>query len=543
MFCYCDASVNKFRKWLEKKYGTIENLNNAWGHFYTSFDQVRPPRWMSSYADYADFRIFVMDNIRDEIKYRADLIRSLDNKPVLAHSWGGGAVTCVMLGEMAFDDWKNAEVFDKWGFSAFPAKETDCVMLGLGANATRCAANGKDYWQSELTAGLNGTGLNINGRVDDETFDMFNLESIRHGAKGLLYWAYRKERFGQEWGGFSLTANDGSPTNLLNKATALCSSVNKNEEYFCNGTRPDSEVAIVFSVRSYLASWISSERANNKFAVDSISGYYKMLWEENVPVDVLHEDFPVDLDKYKTIILPSPYAVSANFSKRLKEYVANGGMVISDPFYGAFEQDFKHSYQIPGHGFNEVFGADEFDITQKDKVSAVYGDQVEQLLGTKQFEYFCNVNAKVLYKTDNGEPLVLQNDYKKGKAVIFATNFGLSYSNRSLVSDDVKSNDTANSSKVAKAIVLELLSSAGVNKNLCSASGVKVSVLNAKDGLSSLIILINSNHEDSAGEITLSAPATSVSVEYGKVDCNVLNGKVNFSLKSRKSAMLKVSYK
>ena len=543
MFCYCKASVNKFRKWLENKYGDIETLNAAWGHFYTSFDEIRPPRWQTSYADYVDFRLFTIDNIRDEIEYRASIIRSLDNKPVLAHSWGGGAVTCVKLGAMAFDDWKNAEVFDKWGFSAFPQSNKDCVALSLGAIATRSAANGKDYWQAELSAGLNGTGLELNGRISNETFDAFNLESIRHGAKGLLYWQYRKERFGQEWGGFSLTTNDGSPTNLLEKATSLCKAVTKNENYFLQGIHREAEVGLVFSIRSYLTSWLSSNRLNNKFAVDSITGYYKMLWEENIPTDVIHEDFCNDLTKYKVIIIPSPYALSSNFTSKLKEYVKNGGVIISDPFFGAFEQDLKLSYQVPGHNFKEVFGVNDFDLVQAKSVNAKVGNEVYTINGTKHFEYFSDVTATVLYKTDNDLPLVTMNNYGKGKAVISATNLGLSYSNRSLVSDDIVTNDTANSSEFAKKIVLDILYDAGVNKNICTASGVKVSVITAKDKKSALVILINSEAEKVSGDITLNGEILDLSVEYGVAECKASGNLLKISLDSNKSAIIKVTYK
>jgi len=214
IFCYCPASTKKFQNWLQKKYGDVETLNNAWGHFYRSFDEILPPRWMHSYSDYTDFRLFNMDNVVEEISFRTQVIKDCDNKPVIAHAWGGGAVTCSQLGGMAFDDWKNAKVFDKWGFSAFPQKASDCSSLALGCDATRCAADGKEVWQSELTAGINGTGLRQNGRIDDNTFYKFSLESIRHGAKGLLYWQYRKERFGSEFGGFPMTDYAGGPTNL-----------------------------------------------------------------------------------------------------------------------------------------------------------------------------------------------------------------------------------------------------------------------------------------------------------------------------------------
>lgn len=545
IFCYCKASVQKFREWLEKKYKTIENLNAAWGHFYNSFDEVRPPRWTSSYADYADFRTFNMDNVKREIQFRADIIRSCDTKPVIAHAWGGGVATCANLGSMAFDDWKNAEVFDSWGYSAFPKFPSDCPSLGLGSESARSAANGKDYWQSELTAGLVGTGLEMKGRIDDNTFDKFNLESIRHGAKGLLYWQYRKERFGAEWAGFALTDYDGGPTNLLNKASGLSKAVLSHEDYFCNGTHKKIEVGLVLSVRSYLANWSSRDKMDNKFAVDSMSGYYKMLWEENIPVDIIHEDyegFAADLSKYKVIILPSPYAVSVDFSKRLKEYVANGGVIISDPFYGAFEQDFKLSYQVPGHGFAEVFGCHELDMREASLVNVKVGDDIYELEGTKQLELFRDIKAKVLYYSDKGVPLVLSNNYGKGRAVICATNLGLSYSNRALVSDDIETNDVANQSEFAKEIVMNIVYEAGVERNFCSAAGVKVSVIEAKDGKSALAIIINSNIEKSEGFIKLTKTAASAEVVYGTIDCKADNDKLNFTIEADKSAMVVIKY-
>ena len=47
--CYCDASAEAFRGWLEEKYGTIEALNDAWGtafwsQHYDAFDEILPPR-------------------------------------------------------------------------------------------------------------------------------------------------------------------------------------------------------------------------------------------------------------------------------------------------------------------------------------------------------------------------------------------------------------------------------------------------------------------------------------------------------------------
>ena len=539
IFCYCDASTKKFRTWLEKKYGNIQTLNDAWGHFYGNFDEILPPRWMNSYCDYTDFRLFTMENVVEEIDFRTKVIKACDNKPVIAHAWGGGAITCSQLGGMAFDDWKNAAVFDKWGFSAFPQKADDCSSLALGCNATRCAAQGKEVWQSELTAGINGTGLHQNGRIDDKTFNKFSLESIRHGATGLLYWQYRKERFGSEFGGFSMTDYAGGPTNLSRCAEKLCRTLNKNEDVFGKYEQDKARVALVFSIRSYLADWVSNGRMSNKDAVDSINGYYRMLWEENIITDIIHEEIFGDLSQYRLIIVPSPYAVSEKLAMALKDYIEKGGVVLSNPYFGAFDKDMKLSRQVPGYGFADVFGCEEDDIVIRRTVKLTGGAGECVLEGNAQKETFRNVTSRALYAYEDGTPAILENSWGKGRAIISGVNLGLSYSARTLVGDDFTSSDKANSSIAAKEFVMKLLDECGVEKNRCSAEGVKVSVMKT-EGAADGIIMINSLSKPASGEYALDRAYSGVSVELGGATAEIKDGKLVFTIADDESAVLRL---
>lgn len=539
IFCYCPASTKKFRNWLQKKYGDVNALNEAWGHFYGSFDEILPPRWMHSYSDYTDFRLFTMDNVVEEIDFRTRVIKACDKKPVIAHAWGGGAVTCSQLGGMAFDDWKNAKVFDKWGFSAFPQKASDCSSLALGCNATRCAADGKEVWQSELTAGINGTGLRQNGRIDDNTFYKFSLESIRHGAKGLLYWQYRKERFGSEFGGFSMTDYAGGPTNLSRCAEKLCGMLQKNEDIFNHYHQDQAKVALVFSIRSYLANWVSQGREDNKYAVDSINGYYRMLWEENIITDVIHEEFFGDLAKYRLIIIPSPYAVSKKLADALKEYVKNGGAVLSDPYFGAFDEDMKLARQVPGFGFAEIFGGEEDDIFLRDSVVLKNKDGAFPIEGNSQLETFRNVTADVLYSYEDGTPAILCNRCGRGRAVLSGVNLGLSYSTRALVGDDFTSQDQGNSSMIAKKIVMDMCRECEVPQNPCTAEGVKVSILKT-EGNADGAVLINSLPAAAQGEIALDGAYAKAETVLGTAKAEIKNGALHFTLSGDESAVIRL---
>ena len=124
---------------------------------------MRPPTWRFGYTDYIDFRQSTMDNVAERIRWGSDVIRRHDGRPVIAHAWGGGAIQCANIGAMAFDDWRNAEPFDKWGCSALPASHRENVIIGLCTDSTRGAAQGKEMWQAEL--GLGDVGSAWTGKA------------------------------------------------------------------------------------------------------------------------------------------------------------------------------------------------------------------------------------------------------------------------------------------------------------------------------------------------------------------------------------------
>ena len=537
IFCYCPASAEKFRQWLRNKYHDIQSLNDAWGRFYGSFDEVRPPRWARSYSDFIDFRLFNMDNLAEELTFRTNIIREFDIKPVIAHSYGGGTVSSVSLGPMAFDDWKNAAIFDKWGFSAFPTVTSSGSLLGLGSNAARCAANGKDFWQSELSSGETGDIFHQLRRFNEKEFDKFSLESIRHGAKGLLYWQYRKERIGGELGGFGMTDFDGGPTKITKKASELGKMLTENEDVLLNGKIKEAEVGIVLSIRSYLANW-ALELKNCKDSVDSLSGYFSILWEENIVTDIIHEDFAENLSRYKIIILPSAIAISPEFAEKLKVYVENGGTLLSEQAFSIFDPTFKLSYTVPGYGFDKIFGANQDDFAIRNSVTLTKGNETINLNGNLHAETYKNVTAESLYDYEDGTPAILSNNYGKGTAILTGVNLGFMCSDRQLVSDDDLSTDASNKNIDAKKIILDICYKAGVSKNICSAEDVKVSVIETDTDC--IIMMINSSSQNKSGEIKLSKNYTVSNVIYSSADVSLKGNILNFTLEADASAVIRL---
>ncbi|MBO9610229.1 MAG: beta-galactosidase [Paenibacillaceae bacterium] len=495
-FCYCCATRSKFRLWLERKYGTIGRLNAAWGRHHNEWDEVRPVTGQCGYRDVVDFRMFMAENLVEEVAWRTEVIRRNDSRPVIAHCWGGGSAACAQLGGMSCDDWRNSRCFDMWGLSAFPST-AGLSLLGFSTDAARSAADGKTFWQAELGAGDHSGGFGRRGRVRPEELALWTWESIRHGAKGVLYWQYRPEAHGHEMGGYGLTDYAGGATDRLLAVAAIGRLLNQYGDYFASAAPAAAEVAIVFSLQSYLVDWC--EHRHCRFSIDCASGYYRMLWERNVAVDIVHEEF-IDAGKlkpYKLVIAPQPSALHANAKAALEQYVRAGGCLLSDPFFAAFDDSLKLDAIVPGSGFASVFGCEEDDVRNEPDTEIVYRDRKLRLTGGKLKETFRHVAAEtVAVYADGSGPALLKHRYGEGNAYMSGVHLGLTYAHRGSLGDELTretSGPAANADAAASLIVMELVRELGIVPAIDSGSPHIQGGLLTNEGKEDVLILLNSS--------------------------------------------------
>jgi beta-galactosidase len=83
--CYCDVSAIAFRRWLRRRYGTLEELNRAWGttfwsQRYGEWDEVLPPRTTPAVPNPThalDFARFSSDELLDHYRAERDVLRRI----------------------------------------------------------------------------------------------------------------------------------------------------------------------------------------------------------------------------------------------------------------------------------------------------------------------------------------------------------------------------------------------------------------------------------------------------------------------------------
>src|SRR2546428_1454283 len=122
-FCYCPHTLNRFRKWLQDKYRTLDQLNRAWYRTFRDWNQVEPPRFgtILSYTDYIDWRVFITEKLAEDLKMRNQAVKQIDPEHVTtSHSAVPSVFTSPAAGDGTPDDFLMNLSVDYWGTSFYP---------------------------------------------------------------------------------------------------------------------------------------------------------------------------------------------------------------------------------------------------------------------------------------------------------------------------------------------------------------------------------------------------------------------------------------
>ena len=477
-YCYCPATREAFRRYLQQKYGSLETLSRAWGRRFDCWESVRPPTWIFGYADQVDFREFTMENVAALVRRRAAVIRKYTDRPVFAHAWGGGSNSCPQLGAMAFDDWRNAAEVESWGCSAFPERVEATPRLAQSMDATRSAADGKPFWQSELSAGNTGGGTNFSTPVPPELLAGWCWTSVFHGAKGLLFWQYRTEIFGNESGFFSLTDRTGKATDRLIAVEKFGRTVAEYENLFMSAQTPPAEVAILFSPRAFLLDW--AIHRNNQFSCDATAGYYDAFYHANIPVDFLHvhQLNPERLRRYKLVILPATFTLARDTADLLTAYVADGGALLADPFTASWEGDLKLSRTMPGTGLDQLFGVQEREFRSSGKELLSLQGKTHSYFLPARFPYEIwqqqSERASAFATVNDDEWILSEHPYGCGRAFLSGIPLGNLDASGGLIADDLHADFQKVTCNDAAAMILDVAAQCDISATISTAAPLHV---------------------------------------------------------------------
>jgi beta-galactosidase GanA len=426
LYCYCPASLTRFRSWLQERYATLEELNAAWARRFTDWSQVAPPRVFEAVPDMLDWRLFWFDNLSAWLARRASVVRAADpGHPVMTHVALSGFTG--QLATHTLDEYALTSPVDLFGTSGFPTwlMADDHVEHLFNLDTARDAAGGKPFWQAELQGGRGRRdGVLSTGQPAPDVVRLWIWNSLAAGSSGVMFWQWRPELLGPESPGYGLCTPSGDVSPRVAAVADLAPLA--THPALEGRTAAPPEVALLVSRRSALHAF-ATDRTMDVYR-DAVMGAYRLLVDAGLSVAVLHEDqvtrdgVPADVSR---LYWPMPTVADAGLDAALTRFVGAGGRLVAEAAPGEYTPLGWRRPVVPGGALADLFGVRQIDA---DVAAAEIAVGEGRLRGAWQREDLDLLDAEVLGTfTDTGSPAVTRRSAGAGSATLIGTYPSLAY--------------------------------------------------------------------------------------------------------------------
>ncbi len=424
--CYCSHTKQRFREWLEEKYGTIEALNESWGtegpSDYNGFSEVNPPtgctRQRGGFNSWEDWRSFMEWNLADHIRTADKIFKE--------NGATQPTITEMMTGiNNGIDSWMLAEGTDIVGISLFgkPTRMTSLYM-------TVSDSMSKTLNKSTFVVEAGGGSIKFDNPNDHAVYAFTPsadelkttlLMRAGYGTKGVMFWCWRPRLSDLEGNDFGMCRPDGKPLKRTAEVGSLAKRMYELSPIYA-ALKRTSDVAIFMSQK--INHLMQIEHMADNY-INGLKGANLMLTDLHINSDFICEKEVLkgSLGKYKALILPCTYVISEECAEKIAEFVNGGGTVIADYILAEKRPGGNCYTTLPGAGFDKVFGIEREDVLYMAHPSLVKENTFG--IGTKMFveELILNGAKSIEGEYMEGYPLMTENTYGSGKAYYLATQY------------------------------------------------------------------------------------------------------------------------
>ncbi len=370
--CYCENCEKAFRVWLQRRYGSLEKLNESWntsfwGHTFYDWDEIVVPNLQSEHfaetrtmfqgisLDYARFN---SDSMMENYKLERDAIRRVIPDAQIS--------TNLMGFYKPLDYRKWAKEMDFIGWDNYPSYDDPYYRTAMCHDLMRGIKDGQPFALVEQTPGVSNwhpySALKRPG-----VMRLWSWQAVAHGADTVMFFQLRRSIGSCEKYHSAFIDHVGtSETRVFRELKILGGELAHVGDHLLN-SRTNAQVALVFDWENWWAIEFSAGPSTELRYMKEVMRYYEALHALNISVDFIGADS--DLSTYKLVIAPVLYMTKTGHAERLKEYVRKGGTFLTTFFSGIVKEDDR---VVPG-GYpgelRELLGiwVEEIDALPPDK--------------------------------------------------------------------------------------------------------------------------------------------------------------------------------
>ena len=337
--CYCDVSAADFRAWLERRYATLEALNDAWGtafwsQRYTAWEQVLPPRTAPTFPNptqQLDFARFSSDALLAHFCAERDVLHRLSpgvpvttNFMVMEHvrnmDYFAWAPQLDVVSQRPLPDGRR------------PRRPRRAVLVGRPHPRSRgrraVVADGALDERGELAAPQRRQAAGPDAAQQPGP----RRARLRRGL--LLPVAGRR----------APGPRSSTPRWCRTPAPTPRSGARSSSSAPCSGRSPRSpgrrSAARSRSSFDWDARWaaeLDSHPSADVTYLDRHQALYRALWDAGVTTDMVAPD--ADLSGYRLVLVPTLYLTTDADAENLTRYVESGGTALVTYWSGIVDEN------------------------------------------------------------------------------------------------------------------------------------------------------------------------------------------------------------
>ena len=240
------------------------------------------------------------------------------------------------------------------------------IEIAFGGDMTRCLKN-DNYLVLETEAQGYPGWTPYKGQLRLQAYS-----HLASGANGVMYWHWHSihNSFETYWKG--ILSHDFKENAVYKEAESIGNEWAEYSDKLC-GLKKENKVAIMVSNEALTAlNWfgIEATAAGNEGIRynDVVRWGYDALYKMNVECDFIWPESQ-NIENYDVIVLPALYAVEEKVLNRLKEYVKQGGTLVSTFKTGFANENVKVYADDQPHNMTDVFGMHYQQFTFPKKVT------------------------------------------------------------------------------------------------------------------------------------------------------------------------------
>lgn len=422
---YAESDTLAFRDWLQRKYGSLEKVNEAWGTVfwgqgYGDWEELTGPRPTPANLNPSmllDYKRFLSDMVIEFTEVQSDVLRRVTPEKWITHNGIFKSLDYKKLTEQTLD------------FLSYDSYPTFGEMMerggGRGWNRPLSKVRGvsEKFVVLEQQTGSGGQTSYMTPAPEPGQIRLWTYQSIGNGASGIVYFRWRTCTVGAEQQWHGILDYDSLPNRRYKEVQQVGKEL-QSIGPLLNGAKFVNRAAYLLDFDNELNS--SVETTMQDCITEEVTALFRVCDRNHIGLDYISDINGID--NYDVIFYFHPAISSPEIAAKLTTFVSAGGTLVLGARSG-YKTEWNHCLRetLPGV-FRELSGVniEEYTILPHDHDHRIEwnGELIEP---EKFIEMVSPTTAKPLafytsrhYK---GKPAVTIQQKGEGRTIYFGSYF------------------------------------------------------------------------------------------------------------------------